>query len=586
MSTESKFAKAMNACASTWNGALSYASPDPSGKISGRVSLFFKGVRGLNVPRLYEYLRECLSESVLDTFLLVFRLRDCRGGKGERELGRRALVWLFINRPVEFRKVMHLLPEYGRWDDLLQLFPGVLNLTDLEKVRTNYSADVPSHDHLVNLQALQQKVVGLVAEQMKTDLKNMQEGKPVSLCAKWTPTEGDSLDRKSGVFKTLARAMKVSTRNLRKVYNTPLREYLRVVEKFMCSGQWTKIDFNKVPSQCMRRLKKSFEKHDPERFAAWREALKKPDSGAKVNAKAMHPHELVRDVRQDKYDAVTQAQWEVHEKMVEESGTLSDCIPVVDTSGSMHTPNYVPLDVAVTMGLLISKAVKGPFHGHCISFNDQPRFTVVKDGSLKDRWHKVRNMDWGGSTNLEATFKMILERGRECKLAQEDMPKRLFIISDMQFDDVEGYDDYNYHGSCSRQQTNLEHINEMYAQSGYTRPQIVFWNVNGASTDFPVTVGENGTAMISGFSPSILKAVLSGDEFSTEAILRRALDDERYNAVRDALAPRVPHPSPEEKSDDDLPPLVDVDECPEESTTTHVDEEFEMVDPVLPTQLD
>lgn len=547
MST-SKFAKAMNASASTWNGALSYASPDPSGKISGRVSLFFKGVRGLNIPRLYEYLRECVRESLTDTFVLAFRLRDCRGGKGERELGRRALAWLFINHPVEFRRVMHLMPEYGRWDDLLQLFPGVLDLTDLDQVRSNYSANVPSHDHLVNLQALQREVVTLVAQQLKTDLLNMKAGKPVSLCAKWTPTEGDSLDRKHGVFKTLARALKTSPRKLRRVYNTPLREYLRVVEKFMCSGQWDKIDFNKVPSQCMRRLKKSFEKHDPKRFAAWREALQKPDSKAKVNAGALHPHELVREVRQKNFaDPVTEAQYNVIRDEVRKLGSLRDCIPVIDTSSSMQSPDYLPLDVAVTMGLLISDAVEGPFHGHCISFNNVPIFTVVPDGKLYDRWNAVCNMEWGGTTNLEGTFKLILERGKECKLSQEDMPKRLFIISDMQFNQIES--GYSF-------QTNMEKINELYSQSGYTRPQIVFWNVNGASTDFPVTTDEHGTAMISGFSHSILKAVLASNEFSTEAILRRTVDDSRYDSVREALKP-------------DLPTL---------------EEDFEMVDSIPPTE--
>uniref|UniRef100_A0A6C0EJU1 TROVE domain containing protein n=1 Tax=viral metagenome TaxID=1070528 RepID=A0A6C0EJU1_9ZZZZ len=522
----SKFAKAMNASALTWNGALSYASPDPSGNINGRVALFFKGARGLNVPRLYEYLRECVRESIVDTFLLAFHLRDCRGGKGERELGRRALVWLFINRPVEFRKVLHLLSEYGRWDDLLQFFPGVLDLTDLDKVRSNYSADVPSQDHLANLKVLQQEVVDLVASQLSSDVANMTDGKPVSLCAKWTPTERDSLDRKFGVFKTLARALHTSPRNLRQMYNTPLREYLRVVEGFMCSGRWDTIDYNKVPSQCMRRLKKSFEKHDSERFAAWRAELQHPETSAKVNAGAMHPHELIREVRTKNFaDPVTEAQYNVIRDQVRQAGSLKDCVAVVDTSSSMECMNSVPLDVAVTMGLLISDAVQGDFHGHVITFNNVPKFTVVPDGGLYDRWSTIRRMEWGGSTNLEGTFNLILQRGKECKLTDEDMPKRLFIISDMQFNHVEGYGNV----------TNMERINEMYQKEGYTRPQIVFWNVNGSSTDFPVTVDENGTAMISGFSPSILKSLLSGDEFSTESVLRKALDDSRYDKVREAL---------------------------------------------------
>ena len=87
----SNFAKAMN-ITTTANGALSYSTPDTSNNYTGRISLFFKGVRGLSIPKLYQYLSKCAKESLLDTFLLVFHLRDCRGGKGERDLGRKATI--------------------------------------------------------------------------------------------------------------------------------------------------------------------------------------------------------------------------------------------------------------------------------------------------------------------------------------------------------------------------------------------------------------------------------------------------------------------------------------------------------------
>lgn len=495
----------------TWNGALSYASPDPSGETSGRLSLFFKGARGLEVSRLYEYLRDSANESLLDTFLLAFHLRDCRGGKGERELGRRAFIWLFINYPVQFRNVLPLIAEYGRWDDLIELFPGMLKL--------EYTT--PESEYL---QFLQNEVVQLVATQLRTDRAAMLIGKPCSLCAKWTPTEGDRHDRKTGVFRTLAAAVGVSARSLRKNYNTPLRTYIKIVERYMCSGQWEEIDFNKVPSQAMKRLKKAFEKHQPEKYAVWRNALKL--GYTKVNAKQLHPHELVREMRSKNIsDPVTEAQWKILAEEVHKLGSLKDAVVVVDTSLSMCSPNYIPLDVAIAMGMLISDMVQGPFHGHVITFNQEPIFQVVPDGSAYNRFFAIRNMSWGGTTNLEGTFKLILDRATGCKLSQEDMPKRLFIISDMQFNKIDN-------DNCT---TNWERINEMYITAGYNRPQLIFWNVNGASTDFPVTSGEQGTALISGFSPAILNTILNGDELTPVGIMRIALDDTRYDAVRTAL---------------------------------------------------
>jgi len=521
----SKFAQAMNASAYTWNGATSYASPDPSGEATGRLSLFFKGVRGLNVPRLYEYLRVCSGESLLDTFLLVFHLRDCRGGKGERELGRRGLVWLFVNYPDQFRLVTGLLSEYGRWDDLLEFFPGALKLSSIEEVRANYEANVPHENHLNKLRTLQNDIVQIMATQLKKDRDNMLNGLPCSLCAKWTPTEGDSDDRKNSVFATLAAAVGISPRALRKDYNTPLRSYLKIVENYMCSGKWDDIDFNKVPSHAMKRLKTAFEKHDPVRFAAWRDALKLGDPKvAKVNGKQLHPHELVGEMRKkSSEDAVTEAQWKEIVADVRKLGSLRDAVVVVDTSSSMHSPNYLPIDVAVAMGMLVSEVVEGDFHGHVISFSDDPRFSVVPDGTAYNRYRTITAMNWGGSTNLQKTFELILRRGVECKLSQADMPKRLIIVSDMQFNEID------------RSQTNWEYITELYRKSGYTRPQIIFWNVNGSSTDFPVTTDERGTALISGFSPAILKSLIKGDDYTPMSVLRSTIDDPRYDLVRTAF---------------------------------------------------
>ena len=414
----------MAASATTANGAVSLATPDPSGESSGRLSLFFKSVRGLNAPRQYQYMVDASQESVTDAYLLAFHTRDCRGGKGERELGRRCLVWLFINYPRLFAKVAKLLPEYGRWDDVLQFFPGVLDLSNIEFVRANYVSTVPTDKRLVVLRTLQTQMVQLFGRKLQEDLENMTQGKPCSLAAKWAPTEGDSLDRKSGVFKSLATEMKVSPRALRKQYLTPLRAYLKIVERFMCDREWGEIDYNKVPSCAMKRLKKSFEKHDETRFQEWRYALQKGDPKvAKVIAKQLQPHELVREMRTSCHaDGVCAAQWKIMEEECMKNGSLDNDIAVVDTSTSMHSPDYLPYDVACAMGLLISKCSVGKFKHHVLTFNSVPAFAAIKDAPIYDRWRQLSSISWGGSTNIQATFELILNRGKECKLTQDDMP--------------------------------------------------------------------------------------------------------------------------------------------------------------------
>jgi hypothetical protein len=184
--------------------------------------------------------------------------------------------------------------------------------------------------------------------------------------------------------------------------------------------------------------------------------------------------------------------------------------------------------------MLISECVQGPFGNHVITFDSNPKFVQVKPGSAFDRQRQIQNMPWGGSTNLQGTFEMILRRGQECKLSDDDMPKRLIIVSDMQFNQITtgGW-------GTSSHQTNFEAIEKMYKAAGYTRPQIVFWNVNGSSTDFPVTAGENGTALVAGASPSTLKAIINGADFTPAGIMRQTLDDARYDPVRAALGPII-----------------------------------------------
>ena len=133
------FATAMKQYKKTWNGAPTLSNPDPQKVSSGRIALFYRSVRGLNAPRLFECLKNSAQESVIDTFLLVFHIRDCREGKGERALGKLAFRWLFVNYSEEFMKVYSLIPEYGRWDDLLDLWPGVLDLSQsLETINANW----------------------------------------------------------------------------------------------------------------------------------------------------------------------------------------------------------------------------------------------------------------------------------------------------------------------------------------------------------------------------------------------------------------------------------------------------------------
>ena len=519
--------------ARTWNKARSYASPDTAGGASGRLALFFKALRGLSPLHLYQHLRNSAREDVNDTIILALHLRDCRGGKGERELGRLALQWIFVNYNSAFMRVLPLIQEYGRWDDLLHFFPGALDLKDGDRLRGNFDSTI-TDGQLEALRVSQNDVVDVVIDRLKEDAVKMAAGEPCSLLAKWLPTEKSSMDREHSLVKTICSRMQITPKEYRKVYVSPLRTHLDVVERKMCAGDWEEINFSHVPSCAMRRLKKAFQKHDAQRYANWVESLKRGETT--VKAKQLFPHELVSEVLSRRgVDDVTEEQWKVLEAEVESMGSMENTLVVADVSGSMFSglKGAMPIAVSVALALLSANSVKGVFHNHVITFSNTPKFFVVKDGSLASRVNQVKTMEWGMNTDFCAVHRLILEQASRHNLTQEDMPACLLCVSDMQFDQATNL---RGHGTNT---TNHDAMRQMYEEAGYTMPQLVYWNVNGATgnsdTGFPVGFNDDGVALISGFSPSILRHLLRTTDLNPYNVMRTTIDSDRYAPVREAL---------------------------------------------------
>jgi hypothetical protein len=292
----------------------------------------------------------------------------------------------------------------------------------------------------------------------------------------------------------------------------------------MCRGDWEAIDFNKVPSCAMKKLKKAFERNTPESFKEWKKGLNNGES--KVNAKQLYPYELIKEVRKNCFvkDEVVIEQWNVLQKELKKKGKLDKTLVVVDTSGSMHCSNYLPIDNAVALGLMVSECVEGDFKNLVMTFSKEPEFCEIRGGDVYDRYNQIKGIKWQMNTDIQAVFREILKKGKENELSQDDMPQRVIIISDMQFDKATKY------GS-----TNLEEINEKYKISGYERPDLIFWNVAGDTNDYPATILDDGTCLVSGFSPGILEAITNNETLDSVKVMLYALNNERYQQIRKFL---------------------------------------------------
>ena len=380
----------------------------------------------------------------------------------------------------------------------------------------------------------------IVFSQLEKDLIAMNKNLPVSLCAKWLPSENCSLDREYNIVETFCKFTRMSKRQYRTKYTSPLRAYIKIVERLMCSNRWKKIEYSNVPSYAMKRLKNAFEKHEYVLFTEWKNKLKKG-----VNPKQVLPHELIQIIKQKYYaDIVCEAQWKIIEQ---QAASLADSIAVCDVSGSMDswefgkstiTSNlsFIPKDVAIGLSLLIAHKTQGTFHNHIITFHNNPTFHVVPNSSLYNRYKSISGAKWGNNINLKAIFNMILTNSKTARLSNKDIPKRIFIISDMQFDTA------TRNGDCQTKSViNFEEIQEQYVEAGYKRPQIIFWNVVGSDDENPVKIHENGNVIISGFSPVIMKAIIQGQDFNSYSIMRATLDSIRYKPIKQALSKPYDH---------------------------------------------
>ena len=301
-----------------------------------------------------------------------------------------------------------------------------------------------------------------------------------------------------------------------KQYRKSLVALTNVVETKMCAQDWDGIEFGKLPSLASARYNKAFAKNATEAYNAYKARLVKGTD--KVNASAVYPYDVIKTLRHGGESVVADAQWASLPNYIGDASVM----PLVDVSGSMCCPvggnaNLQCIDVALSLGLYCADKNKGVFKDTFLTFSAKPKAQVVK-GSLSQKMAQMNSSDWGMNTNLHAAFDEILRIAVKGGVADADMPKTLLILSDMQFDQCIRFDDSAY-----------QMIARKYEQAGYNMPKVVFWNLM-ARDNAPVKFDQKGVALVSGFSPAILKAILANDteQFTPRGIMLKTIMQDKY----------------------------------------------------------
>jgi len=432
---------------------------------------------------------KAFAEDKLSALKVLFYIRDIRGGQGERSTFRTCLKWLANNYPNIVVKNMENIPFYGRWDDLF-----VLDGTSVEREMYEY-----------------------YGKSLISDFLSMKMGNSISLCAKWAKSENTSCSESRRLAHKLRKSMVgFSSKDYRKLLKK-LRSYSNVVEAQMCSKQWDQIDFGKVPSKASLLYKKAFNKHESERYGRYLNAV--ANGEAKMNAGAVYPYEILRSILNCGDETSIKSadlQWKNQPNWLENNPHYG--LVVADVSGSMTCNNSLPLLVSISLAIYFAERNVGPFTNKFLTFTDNSTLQEVIGNNLKEKYENLSRADWAGSTNIQSAFEQILQAAVKHNVPKSEMPSVLYIISDMEFN------------SCC-EGTNYESMKQKFINCGYDLPKVVFWNVNARNNQSPITVDDSGTCLVSGCSPSILKSVLSGKDFSPLSVLLETINSDRYNKV-------------------------------------------------------
>lgn len=99
-------------------------------------------IRGSSDSEKTGLFNAAFNEDNLLALKALFYLRDIRGGVGERETFRIILKEQARRFPNSIRNNIHLIPEFGRWDDLFVLFDTPLENDMLDLVKKQLLLDM------------------------------------------------------------------------------------------------------------------------------------------------------------------------------------------------------------------------------------------------------------------------------------------------------------------------------------------------------------------------------------------------------------------------------------------------------------
>ncbi|XP_057531898.1 uncharacterized protein LOC130810013 [Amaranthus tricolor] len=386
---------------------------------------------------------------------------------------------------------------------------------------------------------LHDKVSNLFSSHLIIDMENLKSGKlnKISLAAKWCPSLDSCYDRATLLCEAIAKkvfprdkyeeysgveeahyAYRVRDR-LRKDILVPLRRALQLPEVFMSENRWTELPYNRVSSVAMKTYKEIFLNHDEKRFVDYLNRVR--SKKAKISAGGLLPHEIISLLNDGDGGMVAELQWKRMVEDLSKEGKLNNCIAVCDVSRSMEGTS---MEACVSLGLLLSELSETPWKGKVITFSENPHLHLIEGDDLRSKIQFIKKIESGKKPDFQKVFDLILRVAVDGKVNGDQMIKKVFVFSNMEFDKA----------SENPWETDYHVIRRKYEEEGYGDyiPEIVFWRMQD-SMSIPVFKKQKGAVLVSGYSKNVMKLFINGKckEVNPEALMEVAISGDEFGQL-------------------------------------------------------
>lgn len=420
-------------------------------------------------------------------------------GQGAKDESFKRLLWIAKYHPDEFYRNLWVLPIVGSWKDLWVLlsFDGA-DYLDHEKFFTVMAQGINDDNH--------RDLVKKFMPRIRSDKK----------CTT------DWASRTNALAKEFANFAGWSYKEYREFKATGKAHAFQTA---ICKGLYSDINWNAIPGKALLNLVsgKFLKNHNlTDGYVEWLKA----QPAAKFNGYAF---ELGRKLRSYQYGGPDLATKITIDKQFDGlvATAKKDGRPIegnvlcgLDVSASMtwttlDNAGTMPYDVCLALGIYFSELNEGAFHNVVADFSDTCQLRTLS-GTFSDKWNYLqRNCRGWGSTNFQGLVDLIVNtRKNHPEMPIEDFPQTLLVVSDMQFNPTGYHSDMR--ASADLEASNFEaakaKLSKVFPKEFVDNFKIVWWYCSNRQThDFPSTMEDSGTYVISGYDGAVISFILGGE---------------------------------------------------------------------------